>query len=188
MECRPVEDTYPIDVRDECAQVFAPMMAWFLFSTKPNREDYAAENVDRQAYKFLLPRYWDAVERRVAIMFRSYLFVGLNRGRQSIEPILNTYGITGVVRMGENPCPVRPHVIHELQSAMWAQKDRVIRLASPRRHFRFNQRVKITAGPFLDQIARYQYKDFAEQRCFVLLSFFGRETTVPVDEQQLSAA
>ena len=75
---------------------------WFLARTKPNREGYAADNVKRQGYRTLLPKYIDERTKRTHILFPSYLFVQTTGQWMFIE---STDGCIGVVKRGEQAEP-----------------------------------------------------------------------------------
>lgn len=157
-------------------------MTWFLVRTKPNREHYAAGHVKRQGCEIFLPEFYDTIRRKIAILFPSYLFVLTHGGQWSF--LLSTYGVAGIIKTGDEACPVPNVVVEKLKRSR--NKQGLIVLPA-RRRFHFNQRVRIISGSLTDYIGLYQGTN-SEYRVRVLLEFMGRLTPVWLDERQLSAA
>jgi transcriptional antiterminator RfaH len=148
---------------------------WYLIHTKPLAERLAQVNLQRQGYATYLPEVRPSGhrrQRRVAALFPRYLFLQLAVGRQSLQPIHSTIGVSNIVRFGTRCAIVRDEVIDELRS----HADPVTgihTLRSPARFIR-GTRVRITAGPFCGIDGVFERAEGAE-RVTILLTLLGEE-------------
>ena len=104
------------------------MIRWYAVYTQPHAETKALEHILRQGYSAYLPRYRAQISharRRQTVLrplFPRYLFAGIDRAAMPWRPILSTFGVTDIVRAGDEPVPVPPR---------WAHRD-LPRAAPPR--------------------------------------------------------
>lgn len=152
---------------------------WLLLKTKPSRERYAKENIERYfGRETYLPLFDDY--GKVRVLFPSYLFVS---GTQWWE-LRGAWGISNVVKIGEEPAMISCKVIQSLRDRQ--ERDGIIRLPDPGPKFRMNQALQITEGPFSDYVGLYQGME-SHNRVKVLLDLLGRKVSVSVLEEDVRA-
>lgn len=157
--------------------------SWFLVFTKPQGEETAKVNLQRQGYTVYFPRLlrptlargrW--IDRIVAL-FPRYLFVQLETGRQALAPVASTLGVANLVRFGPEYVVVSDRIVDEIKD----RADAVSGLHRLQRcpTLKAGAKVRVTAGVLggLDGILQ---REAAEDRIVVLLSILGRETPVRV--------
>jgi transcriptional antiterminator RfaH len=150
---------------------------WYLIHTKPLAERLAQSNLQRQGYATYLPqvRHTGPCRQRrgcLAALFPRYLFLQLAVGRQSLQPIHSTIGVSNIVRFGMGCAIVRDEVIEELRSrADPATGIHTLRVAA---RLARGTRVRITAGPFCGIDGIFERAEGAE-RVTVLLKLLGEE-------------
>jgi transcriptional antiterminator RfaH len=108
----------------------------------------------------------------VAALFPRYLFLQLAAGRQSLQPIHSTIGVSNVVRFGMRCAIVRDEVIDELRSR--ADPLTGIHALRPAARFTRGTRVRITAGPFCGIDGIFERAEGAE-RVTILLTLLGEQ-------------
>lgn len=121
---------------------------WFVVNTHPNREAYAAEHLERQAFSVYCPmisrrvrharRAYDALRP----LFPGYVFVERPQdGRW--RSILGTFGVRSLVRAGEEPSLIVGEFIRELRAR---EVDGVVsKVLAP---LAVGQSVAVDGGPF----------------------------------------
>ena len=123
------------------------MKNWFLVYTKPHKEEYAKKNLLNQNFEAFCPFILkERIQKRKKTlykeaMFSRYIFVRLeSNGSQSWTPILNTKGVSNLVRFGSNYVKVQDKIIEDLKSN--------IKNLIPIKAFEEGEVVKIKNGPF----------------------------------------
>ncbi len=156
------------------------MLGWYLLLTKPRQEELALQNLQQQGYCCYMPRMQ---QQKIAgkqlklievPLFPRYIFVELDSSGngKSWAPLRSTYGVSTLVRFGEQPAVVGREIITELKRRESTQG--VITL------FNSGDRVTIVDGPLMGIEGVFQMQD-AEQRCLVLLHFLQRRTLLRID-------
>lgn len=167
------------------------MSGWFVVHTQPAAEQRAAANLARQGYSAYLPLYRRRVShaRRVAFVLRPlfprYIFVNLDLARDRWRPILSTFGVSGLVRIGETPQAVPAGIVEELRAQ--EQACRFDETQAPARRLGVGAAVRILAGPFADLVGKFYALADAE-RVVVLLDLLGREVKVHVSDRAVAVA
>lgn len=165
------------------------MKRWYAVYTKTGAESLAEGHLQRQGFKTYLPRY--RRERRharritqvKAPLFPSYLFVALDLTRDRWKSVNGTHGVRYLVAMGDRPSAVPEGVVEAIRARENAEG--LIDLPS-QPPFETGEVVQVTAGPLLDQTGIFQCVD-DRQRVVVLLNLLGRELSVPVRREAVSA-
>ena len=163
---------------------------WYAVYTKPNGENTAEVNLERQGYVVYLPRLKQARRRRgrwvgiVEPLFPRYLFVRLEMQRDNIAPIRSTKGVTGLVRFGSEPAPVPEGFVESLQAA--ADEESGCQIIDCTL-FKKGDVVRILEGPFAGYNAVFQSASGAE-RVIILLNLMGRENAVTVSTHHIAPA
>lgn len=166
------------------------MSAWYVVHTQPMAEQRAAANLARQGYETYLPLYRRrrSHARRVELverpLFPRYLFVRFDPRADRWRPILGTFGVSGLVRIGDIPVPVPGGIVEALRANQEAHAfDDTI---SPVRKLGVGARIRVLAGPFADLVGKFQALADSE-RVFVLLEMLGREVRVRLPDRAVAA-
>lgn len=166
------------------------MSAWYVVHTQPMAEQRAAANLVRQGYETYLPLYRRrrSHARRVELverpLFPRYLFVRFDPGADRWRPILGTFGVSGLIRIGDMPVPVPGGIVDALRANQAAQAfDDTI---SPVRKLGVGAHIRVLAGPFADLVGKFQALADSE-RVIVLLEMLGREVRVRLPDRAVAA-
>lgn len=143
---------------------------WYLIYAKPNQEELARENLDRQGYETYLPltsllrKQRGKSVRKIGPLFPRYLFIYLSDKVDDWGPIRSTIGVASLVRFGMEPAKVPEALVSDLKS----------REAEPGVHpvkiqeFEKGDKVLIAEGPFEGYEAIFSAKD-SNDRVLILL-------------------
>lgn len=97
------------------------MKFWYLIYTKPNQEDVAKQNLERQAYDVYLPmslirrKKRGKVKRIIDVMFPRYLFIHLDDTTEDWGPIRSTIGVSTLVHFGVSAAKIPDNLIRALK-------------------------------------------------------------------------
>jgi transcription elongation factor/antiterminator RfaH len=168
----------------ECAISLAPgtQERWYVVRTQPHREAQAARQLENQAYRVFLPRFFKSrrharrFETVLAPLFPRYMFIILDLTRDRWRSVNGTYGVDRLLMRGGEPEPVPQGLIEQLAGVAGA--DGVVRL-SPTLHQ--GQTIRVTAGPFAELLGKLQHLDDSG-RVRVLLEIMGGTVSVSLPE------
>ncbi|MEO8113424.1 MAG: transcription termination/antitermination NusG family protein [Phenylobacterium sp.] len=155
---------------------------WYVVKTLTRREIYAAQQLENQGFATFLPkqvktvRHAHKVQTGFAAFFPGYLFVQFDVERDRWRSVNGTFGVSHLVMQGERPIPAPVGVIEDLIAAT---DDRGVLTDGP--WLEVGQRVRITQGPFADQLATVERLNNAEG-VRVLLEIMGGQ--VPIDARR----
>jgi len=162
--------------------------AWYLIYTKPQQEQRARENLERQGYVVYLPlmrvrrRRMGRPVERVEPMFPRYLFVRLNATSDNWAPIRSTFGVTQLVRFGRDPARIPDDLVEVLQAA--SDSEGVCNAAPPPADFRSGDTVRIRSGAFAGYAGIFQART-GQERVILLLEVAGQVARVKIREEDL---
>ena len=108
-----------------------------------------------------------------------YVLVQMKMSDQSWNIVRNTPGVTGFVGSGSKPVPLREEEVSQILKQMAAEAPRV------KVGFRKGQSIRVTDGPFIDFVGVVDDISVEKGKVKVLLSLFGRETSVELDFLQV---
>lgn len=108
-------------------------------------------------------------------VFPSYVLVKMIVTEETWYIVRNTRGVTGFVGSGTDPIPLTEEEIKQMGFDL--QKIIV--------DFKVKDTVKVTDGPFKDNIGTVQEISTEKQKVKILLDLFGRETPVELDFSQV---
>jgi transcriptional antiterminator RfaH len=164
--------------------------AWYVVQSRPNAEDLAIRNLERQGFRPYLPRYLKLrrharrVERVARPLFPSYLFVALDLDADRWRAVQSTVGVARLVCRGERPAPLPAGLVEGLIER--ADEAGLIPLPS-RPAFRPGQAVRLTEGAFVDLVGLYEGMSDSE-RVTVLLDLLGRKVKITAAAHAVEAA
>jgi len=112
-------------------------------------------------------------------VFPGYILVQMILDDDSWYVVRNTPGVTGFVKSGPRPSPLRPDEVDQIMKRM-ARHAPKIKVA-----FREGETVRIVSGPFADFVGTVDELNLDKGRVRVLVAFFGRDTPVELDFVQV---
>lgn len=162
---------------------------WYVVHTHARGEVLARENLERQGFTTLLPRY---MKRRrharktdwvKAPLFPRYIFVAIDVARARWRSIASTVGVSHLICQGERPLPIPDDVIAEIRARM--QSDGLIDIEEPA-PFAEGDVVRMTGGAFADQTGLFK-RMTDDERVVLLLDMLGRKLEVRLPMAQVAA-
>jgi len=107
-------------------------------------------------------------------VFPGYVLVQMKMGDESWNVVRNTPGITGFVGSGNKPTPLTEEEVKSiLQKAEGTPQVKV--------GFRKGESIRVVDGPFTDFVGVVDEINVAKGKVKVMLTLFGRETSVELD-------
>lgn len=163
---------------------------WIAAVTQPQREMWARENVERQGHEACLPMCREQLVRNGSLkvierpLFPRYLFV---RVTVQWRFLTGTFGVIGVILDGEAPAVVSDSAIDEIAQA--AGPNGILDIVPKTEpDIRRGTRVRIVSGgPFRGLVGTFVGMS-GDERVRVLLSMFGRQSTVRVMRSAIRVA
>jgi transcriptional antiterminator RfaH len=161
---------------------------WYVVQTHQHSESLAERRLLAQGYRTYLPRRKRTVRHARSIRtvtgayFDGYLFVSLDVRRQQWLAINSTVGVRSLLMSGSAPIPV-PHGV--VESLMLSTDDEGI--LHSEKLLKVGQRIKVTSGPFADQLGTLDYLG-RTGAVRVLLDIMNRSVSVRVEMQSLIPA
>ncbi len=158
---------------------------WYLLCSKPNKEQYAKENLVRQGYEVYLPmfrhkkRFRGRYQSVVEPMFPRYLFILLSMNSDNWSPIRSTYGVSNIVYFGDQAASLNNDVIKSLKKH--EDESEIIQL--PERSMGKGDNVRIVDGAMAGLEGVILAKN-AKARVCILLNCIGKalEVSVPIND------
>ena len=108
-----------------------------------------------------------------------YVLVRMKMTDHTWNVVRNTPGVTGFVSSGGKPAPLQEEEVSQVMKQMTAEAPRV------KVGFRKGQSVRVIDGPFIDFVGVVDDISMTKGKVKVLLSLFGRETSVELDLLQV---
>ena len=174
--------------RSKPAQRGMSMQAWFLAQVKPNADQIATRNLERQGFTTFQPMERRTMVRRGKFIeqlrpfFSGYLFVAHPSASPPWWLVNSTYGVSRLVKTGDRPAPVPGQVVASLLEACDA--DGVVRAAPA---VFVGDKVEVIRGALTNFVGQVQ-RLTPDERAIVLLDIMGKQTKVMVPTAFLRAA
>ena len=112
-------------------------------------------------------------------VFPGYILVQMILDDDSWYVVRNTPGVTGFVKSGPRPSPLRPDEVDKILKRMARDAPKI------KVGFREGEAVRIVSGPFADFVGTVDELLLDKGRVRVLVAFFGRDTPVELDFVQV---
>ena len=165
-------------------------LSWLVVNTHAHRERLAVENLDRQSFEAYCPQLQKILRTRgvprvvLRPLFPGYIFVRADPEDKKLwRPILSTYGVRQLVRLGENcPSSIDPRFIAALRTR--EVEGAVVRPPSP---YQVGQDIRIAGGPFDGLVATILQIDDKE-RLVVLMDLLGQAVRSRIHSHQVRPA
>ena len=161
--------------------------SWFLAQYKPNSQNVAKRNLERQGFAVFLPLQEETKRTRgrfvtqMRPLFPGYLFVALDIGTGPWRAVKSTLGITRLVSLGGEPTPVSRDLVSQLQQRCDPDGKLI-----PAQALKPGDQVTLAKGPFVNFVARIEHLA-PDRRVWVLLELMGQQTRVAVRSDQIRA-
>jgi transcriptional antiterminator RfaH len=162
---------------------------WFVVHTKPRQEEAVAFYLKQKELEIYLPRMetytYRGLKRFTVIkpLFPNYLFIRCERKKLPLA--YWTRGVKKVLWENQSPQPVAEELIFSIKSL--ASEDGIIRRPlSP--HYRKNDQVLITAGPFKGITALFDHWEQDQKRVSLLLNLLNAQVRVTLPAALIAAA
>ena len=171
------------------------MLGWYAAKTKPASEFVAEDNLKRQGFNPLNPKYRETSVRRGARVtlerpyFTGYIFVRIDVGIMRWQRINATRGVKQLIMADEVPIRIRDDAM-ALVKGFCDSDDFVPAYEVDRtlvKMFQLKDLVKVSdqSSPFLGFMGPVEWVQ--KQRVKVLLNIFGQNTRVEVDASSLES-
>jgi transcriptional antiterminator RfaH len=154
---------------------------WAVARTQGQREQAALLHLERQQFEVYLPLIKTMRRIKGEPLFPGYIFV---RVVDRWYSIMNTIGITHLLRSGEQPACCPDAVIDDIRKR---EVMGYVELPKPPKRFQHGQRVRIVRGPFEGHFGLYDGQA-PRERCFVLLSLLGSQTRAELADADVAVA
>ncbi|MBC8511805.1 MAG: transcription termination/antitermination factor NusG [Dehalococcoidia bacterium] len=120
-------------------------------------------------------------QRRIVTkkVFPGYVLVQMRMNDDSWNVVRNTPGITGFVGGGNKPTPIAEEEVNAILKQMVEGSPQV------KVGFRKGESVRVVDGPFTDFVGLVDEINMGKGKVKVLLTLFGRETSVELDFLQV---
>ena len=172
---------------------------WYVVNTVSGYEYKVKEKLDmmiknsadiqQSIFRVIVPEqtiveYKDGVKKeKVKKMFPGYVLVEMIMSDEVWFIVRNTQGVRGFIGSsgkGAKPIPLLPQEVDRILNSMGMSRVDISKDLTE------GKKVKIIAGPFKDMMAKIDSVDLKEQKLTVLVDLFGQETSVDVENYQVS--
>ncbi len=168
--------------------------AWYAISTYSGYEDKVADSINQRTgtiemadkiFDVLVPK-----EKQIEIkngkrkivdrkILQGYVLVDMKLSDETWYIIRNTPGVTGFVGTGTQPTPVSEKEIAKIKKRMGVEDPKYTV------NYAIDEVVSITDGPFKGFEGTVNDIDAAKGKLKVMVSMFGRDTSVELDALQV---
>jgi len=168
--------------------------AWYAISTYSGYEDKVADSIKQRINSIdLADKIFDAIvpkEKQIEIkngkrkvvdrkIFQGYVLVEMKLSDETWYIIRNTPGVTGFVGTGTQPTPVSEREINKIKKRMGVEDPKYTV------NYAMGEVVSITDGPFKGFEGTVSEIDAGKGKLKVMVSMFGRDTSVELDALQV---
>lgn len=168
--------------------------AWYAINTYSGYEDKVADSIRQRINSIdLADKIFDAIvpkEKQIEIkngkrkvvdrkIFQGYVLVEMKLSDETWYIIRNTPGVTGFVGTGTQPTPVSEKEITKIKKRMGVEDPKYTI------NYEVGEVVSITDGPFKGFEGAISEIDAQKGKLKVMVSMFGRDTSVELDALQV---
>ncbi len=168
--------------------------AWYAINTYSGYEDKVADSIRQRINSIdLADKIFDAIvpkEKQIEIkngkrkvvdrkIFQGYVLVEMKLSDETWYIIRNTPGVTGFVGTGTQPTPVSDKEIAKIKKRMGVEDPKYTV------NYTIDEVVQITDGPFKGFEGTVSEIDATKGKLKVMVSMFGRDTSVELDALQV---
>ncbi|MEX3011480.1 transcription termination/antitermination protein NusG [Hoeflea sp. TYP-13] len=167
-----------------CAQTCCSRR-WYAVNTHPNRECFAADQLENQNFQAFVPKQQKTVRharktvKRIASFFPGYLFVSLDLQTDRWRSVNGTFGVRSLVMQGERPLPTPHGMVENLRSLV--DESGFVR---PPQDLKPGDAIRITNGPFAETLGNIDRLD-GKNRVRVLLQMLHGRIPVVIEREYI---
>lgn len=122
----------------------------------------------------------DGVKKTVVKkIYPGYVLVEMIMTDDSWYIVRNTPGVTGFVGAASKPVPLEDYEVEKIFKLMGLKKQHI------RLNVNVEDKIQVTTGPFEDFIGTITAIDMDKEKIHVLVSMFGRDTSLELDFDQV---
>ena len=165
------------------------MGTWYVVRTKTGAEERAAWHLSNQGFESYLPRYRKQVrharktEMVLRPLFPGYVFVCLDLEQQRWRAINGTFGVIGIVQLGNAPHPIPASMVQAIR----AREDAAGAVNVAPQGLQKGDHVRVREGAFAEYTALLdEVSD--DKRVILLLDLMGRAVRISVAMENLAKA
>lgn len=164
------------------------MSNWYVVYTRPQGEEVARRNLERQGFTVYLPlfrrRVSHARRQREVLrpFFPRYLFVAFDPAAARWRAVNSTLGVSHLITDQDRPLSVSTEVVEDIRRR--EDVDGIVTLREPL-PFAPGDRVQVCEGPFRDVWGRFEGLDDKSRVC-ILLEMMGRPLRVNLSRQAVA--
>ncbi len=175
-------------------QVIDKEKSWFVIHTYSGYEDRVKRNLEQRVksmdsaheiFQVVVPTEEEIEVKNgqrhniIRKILPSYVLVQMKMTDQSWNVVRNTPGVSGFVGSGTKPSPLPVDEVNRILKQMSAESPRLKIGLHP------GQSVRVIDGPFVDFMGTVDEVNEEKGKVKVLLTLFGRETSVELDFLQV---
>lgn len=152
------------------------MSNWYVVYTRPQGEQVARRNLERQGFTVYLPlfrrRVSHARRQREVLrpFFPRYLFVAFDPAVARWQAVNSTLGVTHLITDKDIPVSISAEVVEDIRRR--EDVDGIVTMPEPL-PFAQGDRVQVREGPFCDVWGKFEGLDDKSRVC-ILLELMGR--------------
>ena len=153
---------------------------WFIVQFKPNKQNQAAKNLNRQGFETFLPlidttlRETSRFINTTRPLYPGYMFITFDRTKYKWHKINNTYGVSRLLTFNSTLKSIPATFINNLMERCDSSGKLL-----PIKKIKKGGQAKVLKGPFASFVATIEkYED--EQRVWVLFDLMGRKTKIQI--------
>ena len=153
---------------------------WYALYTKSYFERKVNDILSKKKITTFLPlrrgkaRIADSYRFTKVPLFRSYLFINISLNSQEYYNVLDTTGVSYIVKKGNRPCSVSSEIIESLQNLVEKMSSEVSVITQIKR----GERVRIIKGPLRGTIGEMLKVDNRRYKFVVNVGILGRSVEV----------
>jgi len=163
------------------------MDTWYLSQTRPNADEIAKRNLQRQGFQTFQPMEVRTIVRRGRLVqqirpfFVGYLFVSYPNPSPPWSLVNSTYGVARLVKFGDKLVPVPDKVMADLFAA--CDENAII---SVEQGLAIGDTVEVLRGPLASFVGELERLS-PDERAVILLDIIGKQTRVTINKADLRA-
>jgi transcriptional antiterminator RfaH len=160
------------------------MERWYALHTKLNLEYQVTAVLQDRRIQFYLPEITQPKSKGAKQpFFPGYLFIKVDFDKVALSTVEWIPGLRRVVAFDDQPVSLPDEIIELMQHRL---RDLKAAAGCPEHHFKPDEPVRITDGPFKDMVAIFDRSTSPAQRVQVLLNILGQASRVQVNVTDLA--
>lgn len=167
---------------------------WYALHTYSGHEDKVKLNIEKRAemlgmsnqiFEVLVPKQAEVKHKDgkkhelLKKVFPGYVLVDMTLTDDAWHLIRNTSGVIGFVSSGDKPVPLKQREVQKILDTLKENE------AKPTPKWQVGEVIRISDGPFADFSGKVEEILIQKEKVRVLVEFFGRDTPVELEYNQI---